>query len=121
MNEPLFFSVVIPTYNRAQFIEKTLESVFEQTYPHYEVIVVDNCSTDNTCELLKPYVDEGKIKFIRHSENLERAHSRNTGIENARGDFLTLLDSDDFMFEENLSDAARFAKENPEIKVFHNL
>lgn len=121
MNRPLFFSVVIPTYNRAQFIENTLQSVFEQTYPHYEIIVVDDYSTDNTAEILKPYVDAGKITLIKHSENLERAYSRNTGMENAHGDFLTLLDSDDFMFEENLSDAARFVMENTEIKVFHNL
>lgn len=121
MSEPLFFSVVIPTYNRENFIEKTLESVFEQTYPHYEIIVVDNCSTDNTVKVLEPYIEAGKIRFIQHEQNYERARSRNTGMENAKGDFLTLLDSDDFMFPENLADAADFATKNPEYKVFHNL
>lgn len=121
MGKPLFFSVVIPTYNREKFIVKTLESVFEQTYPHYEVIVVDNRSTDRTVEILKPYIDTGKIKFIRHEQNFERARSRNTGMENAHGDYLTLLDSDDFMFRDNLRDAAEFATNNPQFKVFHNL
>lgn len=121
MSEPLFFSVVIPTYNRERFIEKTLESVFEQTYPHYEVIVVDNCSTDNTAKILEPYAAAGKIKFIAHEQNFERACSRNTGMENATGDYLTLLDSDDFMFPNNLSAAAEFAATHPQYKVFHNL
>lgn len=121
MKNPLFFSVVIPTYNREKYILNTLETVFEQTYQHYEVIVVDNFSTDNTKTILKPYIDLGKIKFIKHDQNYERARSRNTGMENARGDFLTFLDSDDFMYPTNLEDAAKFAEKNPEIKCFHNL
>lgn len=121
MSKPLFFSVVIPTYNREKFIEKTLESVFEQTYPNYEIIVVDNCSTDRTEEILTPYIESEKIRFIKHVQNFERARSRNTGMDAASGDFLTLLDSDDFMFPENLADAAEFAAKNVEFKVFHNL
>ena len=121
MSEYPFFSVVIPTYNRAAFIEATLQSVLNQTYPHYEVIVVDNCSTDNTEELLQPYISAGQIYFIKHEQNFERARSRNTGMSAARGDFVTLLDSDDFMYPTNLADAAEYARANPEIKCFHNL
>ncbi len=120
MSQNLFFSIIIPTYNRANLIKNTLKGVFEQTYPHYEIIVVDNCSTDNTREVLQPLIDQGKIRFIKHERNYERARSRNTGMENARGDFLTLLDSDDFMYPNNLEEAAKFAQENPEIKCFHN-
>lgn len=121
MSEYPFFSVVIPTYNRAAFIEATLQSVLNQTYPHYEIIVVDNCSTDNTEELLQPYTSAGQIYFIKHEQNFERARSRNTGMSVARGDFVTLLDSDDFMYPTNLADAAEYARANPEIKCFHNL
>lgn len=121
MSEYPFFSVVIPTYNRASFLEATLQTVFKQTYPHYEIIVVDNASTDNTEELLQPYIQHGRIRFIRHERNLERARSRNTGMSAARGDFVTLLDSDDFMYPNNLADAAEFAKSHPELKCFHNL
>jgi glycosyltransferase involved in cell wall biosynthesis len=121
MSEYPFFSVVIPTYNRAAFIEATLESVLKQTYPHYEIIVVDNASTDNTEELLQPYIQSGRIKFIRHDQNYERARSRNTGMAAARGDFVTLLDSDDFMYADNLADAAEYARAHPEMKCFHNL
>ncbi len=121
MSEYPFFSVVIPTYNRAEFIEATLQSVFSQTYPHYETIVVDNCSTDNTEDLLQRYIGRGQIQWIKHEQNLERARSRNTGMTAARGDFLTLLDSDDFMYPNNLADAADYARKNPDIKCFHNL
>lgn len=121
MAEYPFFSVVIPTYNRAAFIEATLRTVLEQTYPHYEVIVVDNCSTDNTKEVLEPFVRASQIKFIKHDQNYERACSRNTGMKAARGDFLTLLDSDDFMYPNNLADAAEYAQTHPEVKCFHNL
>lgn len=121
MNEYPFFSVVIPTYNRAALIPATLESVFSQTYPHYEVIVVDDCSTDNTDEVMQSYVKAGRVRYFKNERNSERAHSRNVGLEAARGDFATLLDSDDFMYPSNLADAAEFALANPDIKCFHNL
>jgi glycosyltransferase involved in cell wall biosynthesis len=121
MSEYPFFSVVIPTYNRAAFIEATVQSVLSQTYPHCEIIVVDNQSTDNTREVLNPLIQRGQIKFIEHDQNYERARSRNTGMNAAQGDFLTLLDSDDFMYETNLADAAEYIRANPDSKVFHNL
>jgi glycosyltransferase involved in cell wall biosynthesis len=116
-----FFSVVIPTYNRSAFILDTLATVFAQTYQNFEVIVVDNASTDNTVELLVPFVAENKIKLVRHDRNYERAKSRNTGQQHAKGDYLTFLDSDDFMYSTGLEDAALFIQQNPHVKIFHNL
>lgn len=116
-----YFSIIIPTYNRAQFILNTLDTVFAQVYASYEVIVVDNCSTDNTLEVLQPLIDEGKIRFIQHDKNYERAKSRNTGMQHAKGSYLTFLDSDDFMYPNNLQDAYDYAVKYPEKKVFHNL
>ena len=121
MREYPTFSVVIPTYNRGALIDATLESVLTQTYPHYEVVVVDDCSTDNTDEVMEPYVRDGKVRYLKNERNSERAHSRNVGLEAATGDFATLLDSDDFMYPSNLADAAVFARANPDIKCFHNL
>ena len=120
MQREILFSIVIPTYNRASLISETLDSVFSQTYKNYEVIVVDNCSTDNTEELLQPLILSKKIRYIRNPENFERAYSRNVGLENAKGDFLTLLDSDDFMYPDALADAVKFIQEHRDIKVFHN-
>lgn len=116
-----FFSVVIPTYNRAELIVKTLETVFRQSYKNFEVIVVDNCSTDNTDQVLKPFIESGKIVFIKHDRNYERAESRNTGMAAASGQFLTLLDSDDLMYENNLKDAHAYIQQNPDMHFFHNL
>lgn len=120
MDHNPFFSVVIPTYNRSAIIGKTLQSVFDQTFRNFEIIVVDNCSTDDTQLRLKPLVDTGKIRFIRHEKNYERAASRNTGMKAAQGRFVTFLDSDDIMYPDNLADAFAFADENPLIPVFQN-
>jgi glycosyltransferase involved in cell wall biosynthesis len=121
MGHDPFISIVIPTYNRDGLILKTLNTVFSQTYRHYEIIVVDNCSTDNTEQVLKPYIESEKIRFIKHDRNYERAKSRNTGMEKARGDFLTFLDSDDLMYPTNLEDAAQYIQANPSTRFFHNL
>ncbi len=116
----ILFSVVIPTYNRADLILETLETVFAQTYTNYEVLVVDNCSTDTTREILQPLIDAQKIRYICNEKNYERAYSRNVGMANASGDFLTLLDSDDFMYATCLQDALQFIHDNPALQVFHN-
>src|SRR5688500_13474226 len=105
MSQDVRFSIVIPTYNRQDFILETLQTVFDQTYKNFEIVVVDNCSTDNTVELLAPLVDEGKIKLFRNDRNYERAHSRNVGMGKATGDFLTFLDSDDYLYPSFLQDA----------------
>ena len=116
----ILFSIVIPTYNRADLILETIDSVLTQTYPHYEILVIDNCSTDNTEEVLESLIQQQKIRYIRNEKNYERAYSRNVGLKNATGDFLTLLDSDDFMYKDSLQDAVDFIQQNPAIKVFHN-
>ncbi len=114
------FSVIIPTYNRADFIEQTLQTVLHQTYRLCEIIVVDDCSTDRTEELLQPYVNAGQIAVIKNERNSERAVSRNRGMSVAQGDFVTFLDSDDFMYPNNLADAAEYARAHPELKCFQN-
>lgn len=120
-NSNIKFSIIIPTYNRADLIMETLDSVFQQSFTNFEVIVVDNCSTDNTAQVLKPFIDSGKIRYICHDRNYERARSRNTGLENAVGDFITFLDSDDFLYPDCLKDASEYIVDHPEIKFFQSL
>lgn len=85
-------SVIIPTYNRAGYIAETLESVLAQNYKDIEVIVIDDGSTDNTEEVVKPFAD--RVLYVKQ-QNSERAVSRNHGLRLSRGEFVSFLDSDD--------------------------
>ena len=96
-----FFTVVIPTFNCADYLERALNSVFSQTYQNFEIIVVDNSSTDHTKHVLKSYNDK-RLTVIEVNNNGIIALSRNKGIENAKGDWIAFLDADDLWYEEKL-------------------
>jgi len=104
-------SVIIPTYNRALYIAETLESVFSQTFKDYEVIVVDDGSSDNTADVLKPYMV--RIDYIR-KENGGQGSARNAGIKVACGEYIAFLDSDDLWVPEKLEIQTGFADEHPD-------
>lgn len=87
-------SVIIPAYGHANLIEETLESVFQQTFTDYEVIVVNDGSPDHTAEVLRPYRETGKIIYLEQP-NGGQASARNRGIQAAQGEFIALLDDDD--------------------------
>jgi glycosyltransferase involved in cell wall biosynthesis len=90
-----FFSIVIPTYNRAAFISETIESVINQTYSDWELIVIDDGSTDNTKEIIQAIIqNDNRIKY-RYQNNSERSAARNNGINNSNGEYICFLDSDD--------------------------
>lgn len=93
-------SVIIPTYNRAKYVRHAIDSVLGQTYPNYEIIVVDDGSTDNTREALKPYVN--RIKYI-YQEHSGHSAARNTAIHASRGQWIAFLDSDDTWLPAKLS------------------
>ena len=92
MSEYPLVSVVIPSYNRAQYIAETIDSVLGQTHRNVEVIIIDDGSTDTTDEVVKPYLSQ--VKYIRQ-ENAERGASRNHGLRVAMGEYISFLDSDD--------------------------
>ena len=87
-------STIIPTYNRADILDRAVDSVLGQTFEDLELIVVDDGSTDATPELIDQY-DDPRLTFIEHDENRGGSVARNTGIEHATGDYLAFLDSDD--------------------------
>ncbi|MCX6197821.1 MAG: glycosyltransferase family 2 protein [Bacteroidetes bacterium] len=95
-----FFSVIIPTYNRANLIGKAIESVFVQTFAQWELVIVDDGSTDNTKEVVQAYNDK-RINYV-FQKNAERSAARNNGIENATGKYICFLDSDDYYLPERL-------------------
>ncbi|MFN5786662.1 MAG: glycosyltransferase family 2 protein [Flavobacteriia bacterium] len=95
-----FFSIILPTYNRAHFLPKAIESVLTQTFEDWEMIIVDDGSTDNTYEIVLSYNDP-RVRYI-YQENQERSAARNNGIDQATGDYICFLDSDDYYLPEKL-------------------
>jgi glycosyltransferase involved in cell wall biosynthesis len=96
-----FFSIILPTYNRAHFLPKAIESVLAQTFEDWELLIVDDGSTDNTKEVVAKYEDS-RIRYF-FQENQERSAARNHGISKAKGEYICFLDSDDYFLPEKLS------------------
>lgn len=95
-----FFSIIIPTYNRASLIVKSINSVLAQTFSSWELIIIDDGSIDNTEEVILNYKDE-RIKYF-YQNNQERSAARNKGIQKSLGVYITFLDSDDYFLPERL-------------------
>ena len=95
-------SVIIPTHNRSEFLGAAIGSVLSQTFQDFELIVVDDASTDTTAEVVASFNDE-RIKFIRHGMNKGGSVARNTGILNSTGDYIAFLDDDDEWLPAKLS------------------
>ncbi len=96
-----FFSIVIPAYNRAYILPRTIQSVLDQNYDDWELIVIDDGSKDNTAQLMKGYSDK-RIQY-HYQNNSERSAARNNGISKSKGKYLCFLDSDDEFLPEHLS------------------
>ncbi|MCX8084201.1 MAG: glycosyltransferase [Calditerrivibrio sp.] len=101
MQKDIFFSVVIPVYNRVSLLKNTLESVFLQTYKHYEIIVIDDGSNIDLAYYLKPYLY--RIRYIKYNKNRGVSYARNVGINNAKYEYIAFLDSDDIWLPNKLS------------------
>jgi glycosyltransferase involved in cell wall biosynthesis len=94
-------SIIIPTYNRAKLISKALQSIIDQTYVNWEVIVIDNHSTDYTDKIFKNFKDP-RIKYLKIHNHGVIAKSRNLGIKTAKGEWIAFLDSDDWWTKDKL-------------------
>lgn len=95
-------SIGVPVYKVEKYIERCARSIFEQTYHDLEIVFVDDCSPDNSIAVLSNVIEEypfvkGRVKIVRHSFNRGLAAARNTAVENATGDYLIWVDSDDFI------------------------
>ena len=115
-NNP-FFSVVIPTYNRAGFIRKTIESVLAQSFQDFEIILIDDGSTDNTETIVKS-INSNKITYYK-KENAERAAARNFGAKISNGQYINFLDSDDILYINHLQVAHEFTDHHKGVEIFH--
>ncbi|WP_060678179.1 glycosyltransferase family 2 protein [Virgibacillus halodenitrificans] len=107
-NNPLV-SVITPAYNAERFIRQTIESVLAQTYSNWEMIIVDDCSTDKTVEYINHYIKtDSRIKLFIQEKNRGSAIARNTAMNNAKGQYLAFLDSDDLWYPEKLEKQLHF-------------
>jgi len=116
MND-LTFSIVIPSYNRELFIRKTIESILCQTFTDFEIIVVDDGSTDNTTSVVKSMMESDSRIRLHEKSNEERAVARNAGTNLARGKYVTFLDSDDLLYENHFEAAHEIIEkyDNPQV------
>lgn len=110
-------SVIIPTYNRAQYILEAIESVLSQDYPNFEVIVVDDGSTDHTAELIGT-VNDSRLRYIRQ-QNQGRSSARNRALAIANGDFITFLDSDDLYLPRKIALQVEYLLKHPETGMIY--
>jgi len=107
----LLVSIVMPSYNAGQFIEKSIQSVLSQTYDNFELIIIDDCSKDNTVDIIKKFSDK-RIKLHINEINSGAAISRNKGIREAKGKYIAFLDAEDIWLKDKLEKQISFMEEN---------
>lgn len=105
-------SVVMPSYNTGKFIEETIRSVLAQTYSDWELLIIDDCSTDNTDEIVSGFLSDPRIRYFKNEKNSGAAVSRNRALREAQGKWIAFLDSDDLWEPEKLERQIRFMCEN---------
>lgn len=114
---PPTVSVIIPTYNRANYVQQAVESVLNQTYKDYEIIVIDDGSTDDTKLSLEKYAD--RVKYI-YQENQKVAAARNNGIRHSQGKYIAFLDSDDLWLPQKLERDIAYFEAKPQVGLVYS-
>lgn len=115
MTSPLKVSIIISSYNYAAFVRDAIDSALQQTYPHMEIIVVDDGSTDNSRDILNEYAESVKLIF---KKNGGQASAFNTGFENCQGDVIIFLDSDDLINDDAVEKIVPLFSD-PEVSKVH--
>jgi len=110
MNE--LVSIIMPSYNTSRFIEETINSVLSQTYSDWELLIVDDCSSDDTDDVVQPFLADGRIRYLKNERNSGAAVSRNRALREAKGKWIAFLDSDDLWMPEKLEKQIEFMKKN---------
>ena len=109
MNE--LVSIIMPAYNDEKYIKESILSVLNQTYTEWELIIVEDCSTDNTCKIIRMFDDE-RIRLLKNDNNMGAALSRNRALREAKGRWIAFLDADDIWAPEKLQRQIAYMKEN---------
>src|SRR4030066_1147661 len=116
-NLPLV-SIILPTYNCASFLPHSIGTILSQTYNSYEIIVIDDGSTDNTKEVLYPFIQ--RIKYIRLEQNKGLPTARNIGILSAQGKYIAFIDADDLWLPEKLQTDIEYFETHPEVSMVYS-
>ncbi|MAT39072.1 MAG: glycosyl transferase [Ectothiorhodospiraceae bacterium] len=112
-------SIILPTYNRAELVGRAIQSVLDQTYPHFELIVVDDGSTDSTPQIVRTISNqEARVKYFER-EHAGQSAARNFGMEQATGDFITFIDSDDEYMSSHVKYRVKVLQSKPEIDFLY--
>lgn len=117
--EKINVSVVMTVYNAEKFLKQTIESVLNQTMKNFELIIVDDCSTDSSADIVKQYMQDKRIKYFKNKENLKVSKTRNFGVNQASGKYVAFIDSDDIWFETKLEKQLSFMEEN-DVKICYS-
>lgn len=112
-----FFSIIIPLYNKENYIQEALKSILKQRFQDFEIIIVNDCSTDKSLEKAEE-INSEKIRFIHHEKNKGLSASRNTGIRNAKAQFVVFLDADDSWQPQFLEKIKILVETFPEVSLF---
>lgn len=118
MNE--LVSVIMPSYNTASYIADSIKSVLAQTYNNWELIIVDDCSTDNTDEIVAEFLVDKRIRYFKNTQNSGAALTRNRALREANGEWIAFLDSDDIWLPEKLEKQIEFMKRNNYVFSYHD-
>lgn len=110
-------SVLIPTYNYAHFLDETIQSVLEQTFTDFELVIVDNQSTDNTPEVIEKYLHDNRVRFYRNETNLGLMGNWNRCLEYARGEYIKFLCADDKFHPQLLEKFVAVMDQNPNVSI----
>lgn len=105
-------SIIMPSWNTAQFIAESIQSVINQTYKNWELLIVDDCSTDDTDNIVEPFLTDARIKYFKNEKNSGAALTRNRAMREAKGEWIAFLDSDDLWMPEKLEKQIRFMNEH---------
>lgn len=112
-----FFTIIIPLYNKENFVENTIKSILSQIFNDYEILIINDCSTDKSVEKILPFLNN-TIRLIEHSENKGLSATRNTGIKNATSNYITFLDADDLWKPTFLETIHQLINDFPEAKIY---
>lgn len=109
-------SIVMSAYNEAAFISETIDSLLQQSYKNFELIIVDDASTDNTADVIRKY-ENNRIILLRNKENKRLAFNLNLGIQKAHGKYIARMDADDICMPDRLVKQVNYLEQHPEIAI----